>query len=173
MEYYREQHEFYKNNLSNYKTVLKDTKGNVTRHSDWDYNCASYAFGIFDNWVNLDAWRCLIEECDDFYDLSSNEQYDILEEMFQECCAEIASKFPCRQISEPEAAKPQERVIAFRVGFDDFHFARLNSDGVWTHKPGASHIRVMSETELYSSYGWCLNRTYPYVSSVAFFAVTC
>lgn len=169
---FRVQYKFYKNNLSNFRTVLKDTKGKVSRYSDGDYNCASYAFGIFDNWVVLNAWYCLVE-CDNFYEISGNELYNLLEEMFQECCAEITSRFPCRQISEPEAAKPQERVIAFRIGFDDFHFARLNSDGIWTHKPGMGHIREISEIELYSEDGWCQNRRYPYVSSIAFFAITC
>ena len=62
-------------------------------------------------------------------------------------------------------------MIAFRIGATDFHFARKNSDGTWTHKPGEDLICEMSEEELLSD-AWCEEtRDFPYISSIAFYAV--
>jgi hypothetical protein len=61
-------------------------------------------------------------------------------------------------------------MIAFRIGADDFHFARKNSDGIWTHKPGVNTIREMTEEELFDV-AWSKHRNCPYISEIAFFAV--
>ena len=60
-------------------------------------------------------------------------------------------------MSLDDALLSGERMIAFRIGADDFHFARQNSDGTWTHKPGNSYIREMSKEELLSD-AWSTHR---------------
>ena len=58
-----------------------------------------------------------------------------------------------------------------RIGYDDFHFARLGSDGIWTHKPGHSTIREMSEAELFSDAWSKESRNCPYISEIVFFTI--
>lgn len=166
----RRQYKFYKKNLFNYSAVLKDTQGEVSRIEDCDYNCMSYAFGVFNDWLQLDNFHPLIN--DNYFKASKEEQSVMMQEMLNKCCKEIIERFGCRRIVSPSAARAGERVIAFRIGSDDFHFTRLNSDGTWTHKPGGNYIRVMDNEELYSEEGWCSDiRRNPYISSLIFFAI--
>ena len=168
-KYLTKQYEFYSSNLSNFSTVLKDTNNAVLENEDGDYNCMSYALGLFDCWADLDAFY-LISDSYEFEEACKEDQEAMLSEMFLSCCIELEDRYNCKRISSPTANSPGTRVIAFRVGYDDFHFARLNSDGVWTHKPGASYIREMTEEELYD-YVLCYHRFWPYESEVAFFEV--
>lgn len=145
----------YSNNLSNYRTVVEDTKGKVNRYPTFDYNCMGYALGTF-QWEELDYF-------DEYWD----EDVDVAA---WGCVQELVKKWGCRLIESPFGNYANERVIAFRMSYDDFHFARLNSDGVWTHKPGCREIREMPEEELFGD-AWCPHREYPYVSEIYFLAV--
>lgn len=158
----RQQIEHYAKTLDNFRTVIKDTNNHIATTLDNEYNCMGYAFGCYD-WMDLESFRCL----DNF----DNEDYidAELKEMTLDCVQEII-EYGFRQISQPHYVKAHERVIAFRCGYDDFHFARLNSDGIWTHKPGGKFIRKMTEDELYGD-AWCEHRRYPYTSKVYFFAI--
>lgn len=152
------QYNFYSNNLSNFRTVLKDTKGKVARAENGMYNCMSYALGIFNDWLNLDEFTW-----------SDND--DAVEEIASWCAIELERNYNCRPLnSHLDHLKKGERMIAMRIGQDDFHFARLNSDGVWTHKTGGGTIKVMPEEELLGDC-WCSARMCPYISTVYFFAV--
>ena len=157
----KETYEFYKNHLSNFKTVLKDTNNNLVTANDCDYNCMSYALGVFDEWLEIDSFRCTFLK-----------EEEVLNDVFCDCCNELEERFAVRRLSGPAASlEANERLIAFRIGYDDFHFVRQNSDGSWTHKPGWDYIREMSEGELFDD-SWCENsRCYPYISEIAFFAV--
>ena len=158
---------FYKESLSNFKTVLEDTHNSLVLADQWDYNCMSYAFDVFDDWLELAEFTHSFKES-----YSRGEvDYEQLNQTFIDCCKEIEERFAVRRLTDSYASLAEnERMIAFRLSADDFHFARRNSDGVWTHKPGANHIREMSEDELLSE-EWCEDRTYPYISEIAFFAV--
>lgn len=46
--------------------------------------------------------------------------------------------------------------IVFRLGYDDFHFARRSADGHWRHKPGWCHVRPISEKEVFGP-AWTKN----------------
>jgi hypothetical protein len=164
-EEYKETYEFYQNELSNFETVMKDTNNNLITADEVDYNCMSYAFGVFDDWLGLDAFDHSFAENDDI-------DYELLNDIFFACCDEIEDNFNVRRlINSIEPIEEDERIIAFRIGADDFHFARKNSDGTWTHKPGWGYIHEMPEEELFGE-AWCANsRTYPYISEIAFFAV--
>lgn len=166
---YRKNYRFYRKNLSNFKTVMKDTDNNLATADSWEYNCMSYALGIFDNWLGLRAFEhsiMLNDDNENFID------YEYLNDVFHACCEELEEKFAVRRVSGPNARlKANERMIAFRIGADDFHFARRNSDGIWTHKPGHNYIREMSKEELFSDAWSKKERRYPYISDTAFFAV--
>ena len=167
-EEYKETYEFYQNELSNFETVMKDTNNNLVTADECDYNCMSYAFGVFDDWLGLDTFDLSFAEDNTVDDID----YELLNDIFFACCNEIEDNFNVRRLIDSIAPiEEDERIIAFRIGANDFHFARKNSDGTWTHKPGQGYIREMSEEELFSE-AWCANsRTYPYISEIAFFAV--
>ena len=173
-EHLRRQARKYCRDLDNYRTVIKDTNNRVNEVMNTEYNCMGYAFGVFD-WLDCDDFYCLCDDCasdNSSFDPTdpTEEEYERLNDMTNDVARELERRFPIRAIRRPEAALPHERVIAMRCGFDDFHFARLNSDGVWTHKPGGNVIREMSEDELYG-WAWCENRQYPYTSKIYFFAI--
>ena len=157
----KETYEFYEKHLSNFKTVLKDTNNSLITANQYDYNCMSYALGIFDDWLDINSFDC-----------TCSEDEEALNDIFYDCCQELEERFAVRRLSGPAASlEINERLIAFRIGFDDFHFVRRNSDGSWTHKPGADYIREMTEEELFND-SWCEDsRYYPYISEIAFFAV--
>ena len=164
----RENYRFYKKELSNFKTVMKDTNNNLIIVDDCEYNCMSYALGVFDDWLGLDTFNYSFAEDDSVDDIN----HELLNDIFFACCNEIEDNFNVRRLANSiDPIEEDERIIAFRIGANDFHFARKNSDGTWTHKPGCGYIREMPEEELFSE-AWCANsRTYPYISEIAFFAV--
>lgn len=163
---YKKAYKFYRKELSNFQTVLKDTNNSIVTADQYNYNCMSYALGVYDNWLGLNAFEH--SYCEDNCDKID---YDYMYDVFVGCCLELEMEYGVRRISGPEAAlNDNERMIAFRIGADDFHFARRNSDGVWTHKPGRNTIREMTEEELLGEV-WSEDRFFPYVSEVAFFAV--
>ena len=127
----------------------------------------SYAFDVFDNWLGLRSFEHSF--VDNYgYDID----YEYMEDVFYNCCIELEERFVVRRVAGPHIElAANERLIAFRIGADDFHFARRNSDGVWTHKPGGMHIREMSEDELFGDM-WSDYRAYPYISEVAFFIIS-
>ena len=163
---YKQTYKFYEKQLSNFKTVMKDTNNSLVIADQFGYNCMSYALSIFDSWLHIDAFE------HSFAENNYNEvDYELLDNVFYDCCIELEKRFAVRRLSGPNANLTEnERMIAFRIGADDFHFARKNSDGTWTHKPGRDYIRTMSEDELFDV-AWCKHRHCPYISDIAFFAV--
>lgn len=145
---------------SNSKTIIKDTRVLVLKYHHYNYNCFGYAMNYFD-WLDLN----------NFYNLEdSDDDFDALNDMFEQCCDELEENYGLRRVKDANAPlKKNEYLIAFRVGFDDFHFARLLSDGTWSHKPGGNYIREMGEEEFYDA--WCPDREYPYVSNIGYFVV--
>ena len=161
----KDTYNFYEENLSNFKTVLEDTNNSLIYADKWDYNCMSYALGVYDDWLEPTAFIHSFDKEDEI-------DYERMADIFRLCCEELEEKFAVRRLTDPYVElAANERMIAFRIGANDFHFVRRNSDGVWTHKPGCNYIREMSEDELLSKY-WCeSSRAYPYESEIAFFAV--
>lgn len=154
-----ERYEYYSNNLSNFKTVLQDTNEDITYFDEDSYNCMGYALGTFE-WEALDSFVEIEREDPEF-----------LADITLECVAELEDNFEyLRRIERPEDVLDNEYAIAFRMGYDDFHFLRQNSDGSWTHKPGNNVIQTISKEEVFS-FAWCPQRFFPYVSEIYFFAV--
>jgi hypothetical protein len=160
----KQKREFYLDEIrqynSNSETIIKDAPG-VLRYSRFDYNCFGYAVNFYD-WLDIESFIYLADKYED--------DFDILNNMFEDCCDELEDRYGLRRCRSTDVhLEANEHLIAFRVGFDDFHFARLNSDGLWTHKPGSGYIREMTEFEFNTA--WCPTRTYPYVSDIAYFIV--
>lgn len=165
--YFKNLYKFYENNLSNFKTVMKDTNKNLVAAYTEDYNCMSYALGFYDTWGYLMSFD---KSCDDL--LYGDIDEDLMADIFYDCCIELEERFSLRRVEGPDAVLGKnERLIAFRIGANDFHFARRNSDGVWTHKPGSNYIREMSEDELFDD-AWSKHRYCPYISEIAFFIIS-
>lgn len=164
---YKKNYRFYQKELSNFATVMKDTNNSIIIADQYRYNCMSYALGVFDKWLGLRSFEHSFAD--------NNEEdidYEYMQEVFCDCCAELEEDFSVRRVAGPNIElAANERLIAFRIGADDFHFARRNSDGVWTHKPGGMRIREMSEEELLGDV-WSDYRVCPYVSEVAFFIIS-
>lgn len=120
-----------------------------------EQNCMGYAFNQQD-WLDLGS----------FYHSDSTER---MLEVFEECCQELCDDFSCRPVPSPASANKNERIIAFRIGPTDFHFARLDR-GKWTHKPGMFPIKSMSKSELTSD-SWVNLSGTVYNSPVRYFAL--
>lgn len=160
----KRRHRFYSNNLSNYRNVLKDTDKQILRFAEDEYNCMGYALGSYE-WECLDNFRWTSLDHD-----TGELDMEIMGDILHDCVYEILQRCSyIRLINSPKDIVKGERVVAFRLSETDFHWARLGSDGIWTHKPGSHTIRVMSETEFYGE--WCPNRADPYISEIVYFAV--
>ena len=168
MEIIQEQVEYYSNSLRNFSNVCKDTGNAIITHDDMWYNCFGYAIGTYD-------W----EDCEDFIDYSEfsyaalkdlSEEY-MLNENLMIMLDYLLERFTtARRIFCISDATSAERVIAMRVGLDDFHFARLGSDGIWTHKPGRGCVREMTDEEFWSDC-WCRETAFHYTSEIILIAL--
>lgn len=155
---------FYAKNLSNYRSVVKETNNQILINPQGYYNCMGYALGTFD-WEDIDSFRYTPYRC------GEKRYLECMNEILWECVDELLERFPqIRLIKSPREKEIKERIIAFRLSETDFHWARLGADGIWTHKPGSSPIRIMSEEEFCGE--WCPQRVDPYISDVVFFAVS-
>ena len=159
---------YYSKNLSNFRNVCRDTKNAIIKIDRWDYNCMGYAIGTYE-WELLKSFRWTPYCRGIHHDEELNMEY--MNDILWDCVDEILEKFPqLRLIKRPKELKANEHAVAFRIGETDFHWARLGSDGIWTHKPGNSTIREMSEEEFCGE--WCADlRDDPYISDTIFFAV--
>lgn len=164
---YKKIYRFYQSTLNNLDTVIKDTNNKLITSDQYNYNCMSYAFGICDEWLYLDCFDSSYD-----YNDESNVDFEYLDDVFEDCCYELENRFKVRRLKDSKAIlNADERMIAFRIGADDFHFARKNSDGTWTHKPGCNYIREMTEDELLGEAWSADSRPFPYISEIAFYAV--
>ena len=156
---------YYTKNLSNFLNVCKDTNNAIITQSRWEYNCMGYAIGTYE-WETLEHFTWTPIDHD-----TGKLDMDYMCDVLWDCVDEILEHFPkMRLIRSPREIQSNEHAVAFRLSETDFHWARLGSDGIWTHKPGNSTIRVMNEDEFCGE--WCVGlRPDPYISDTIFFAV--
>lgn len=76
-----------------------------------------------------------------------------------------------RIISKVEEKTKDEYVIAFRIGYSDFHFMKRGDNGVWYHKPGSNTIRRIKKTEVFSDAWYTPNGGIRYDSEIILFAM--
>ena len=161
----RNQTKRYCRDVDNFRTVLKDTNNRVAHVLNGEYNCMGYAIGTYE-WELLEEFRWTPVD-------HQTGQLDMehMNDTLWDCVDEILKRFSqMRLIKSPRDMKANEHAVAFRISETDFHWARLGSDGIWTHKPGNSTIREMSEEEFCGE--WCADlREDPYISDTIFFAV--
>ena len=109
---YKENYKFYKKELSNFRTVLKDTNRNLITATQFDYNCMSYALGVFNDWLTLESFERSDLPYSDYYEVD----HDFMTEVFRECCTELVMKFAARRLTGPEATlAANERLLSVLV----------------------------------------------------------
>ena len=60
---YKKAYRFYRKELSNFQTVMRDTNNSIVTAVQYDYNCMSYALDVYDDWLALNAFEH--SYCDD------------------------------------------------------------------------------------------------------------
>lgn len=120
---------------------------------DWDYNCMSYAFGIYEWLIPFNCYK--ITPTDIIKELNLNPDNERLYQHLRFCldysdffdknmmayAKKIMLKaFPdLRVVEDFDELKEDEYGISFACSYDDFHFGKYE-DGVWTAKCGSSRI---------------------------------
>ena len=96
---------------------------NISTLNRYAINCASYALGIKD-WLNFPE------------ELVYNGEKDINKKLRD--YTDVILKLPfVRQISSVDDLNKDEYAIAFKCSFNDFHFIKRCSNGIWKEKCGS------------------------------------
>lgn len=119
------------------------------------YNCGGYALGTFSWYMPYDGDRVTTfselfdtyEEWDENDDPASAVRERIEDYMVEQ----LLLDFPTlRLIPDEVERRPNERVIAFRVGWDDFHFLKKAKNNCWYQKCGSSsRIERIKKSEVF------------------------
>lgn len=120
---------------------------------DWDYNCMSYAFGIYEWLIPFNCYK--VTPMDIIKELNLNpdnqrlyghlrfclDYTDFFDKNMMAYAKKIMLKaFPdLRVVEDFDELKEDEYGISFACSYDDFHFGKYE-DGVWTAKCGSSPI---------------------------------
>lgn len=109
-----------------------------------DYNCGGYALGTF-NWFcpygSYDG-DTLHGRCSKETTLKNFTRYILL--TFEE---------RIRIISKIEEKTKDEYVIAFRIGFHDFHFIKRGDNGVWYHSRAVVQFAELKKQKYFQMCG--------------------
>jgi hypothetical protein len=103
------------------------------------YNCGGYALETFD-------WFCPYKRTTKmkFY----NNGFDYYQPRLVKFMLKM---FPTMRIAKDiNDLKENERMVAFRTGYRDFHFVKVTASGRFYHKAGDSTIARMSKREFFS-----------------------
>lgn len=131
--------------------------------NELDYNCMSYAFGIYEWLIPFNCSEVkpmdIITELN--LDPNNNRLYrrlefcldyaDFMDKNMMEYTKRIMLKaFPdLRVIEDFDELQENEYGISFACSYDDFHFGKYE-DGIWTTKNGANYVRECeSEDEVF------------------------
>ena len=127
-----------------------------------DYNCGGYALGTFN-------WFCPYGSYaeDTLYGKRSKET--TLKNFTKYILLTFEERI--RIISKVEEKTNDEYVIAFRIGYEDFHFMKRGDNGIWYHKPGSNTIRRIKKTEVFSEVWYTPNGYTRYDSEIILFAM--
>lgn len=126
------------------------------------YNCGGYALGIFN-------WYCPYGEQERGIELFEEKILSV-EELTTELVEFMLNDFEdLRVIEKVEDLKENEYAIAFKVGEDDFHFARRAKNGAWFHKRGGvPKIERMRKEQVFADVWY--NETVNYTSKTILLA---
>lgn len=125
-----------------YNTENRTVKTTKTR----EYNCGGYALGLFNwflPWATEDEGKyCQGNLLDWLFDLQTFDHEKVEKQLVHTVAYMIGFfKGRLREINSIEELKSDEYAIAYKMGNDDFHFAKRMSNGVWYHKMGGTPIR--------------------------------
>lgn len=149
------------------------------------YNCGGFALStyswyvpyrsdeqmdIYDCWANIQMWLDVAEDADNTADrIDARETVRIcVVSLLNLFVKRILEDFPSvRRVQTFEEIKPDERIILFRIGADDFHFIVSFDHKHWWHKYGWNYIEELCEDEVLDT-EWANGR---YFSPIAILAM--
>lgn len=149
------------------------------------YNCGGFALStyswyvpyrsdeqmnIYDRWDNIQMCLDVAEDADNTADrIDARETVHIcVVSLLNLFVKRILEDFPSvRRVQTFEEIKPDERIILFRIGADDFHFIVSFDHKHWWHKYGCNYIEELCEDEVLDT-EWANGR---YFSPIAILAM--
>ena len=149
------------------------------------YNCGGFALStyswyvpyrsdeqtnIYDRWANIQMCLDVAEDADNIADrIDARETVHIcVVSLLNLFVKRILEDFPSvRRVQTFEEIKPNERIILFRIGADDFHFIVSFDHKHWWHKYGWNYIEELCEDEVLDT-EWANGR---YFSPIAILAM--
>lgn len=149
------------------------------------YNCGGFALStyswyvpyrsdeqmnIYDRWDNIQMCLDVAEDADNTADrIDARETVHIcVVSLLNLFVKRILEDFPSvRRVQTFKEIKPNERIILFRIGADDFHFIVSFDHKHWWHKYGCNYIEELCEDEVLDT-EWANGR---YFSPIAILAM--
>ena len=120
------------------------------------YNCGGYALGTKDWFIPYDVKNNGLKSNFNKNDLA--ELTNFMQDIFTNV----------RLVRTPKDALRGERLIAFRLAENDFHFVKVNKrNNTFMHKMGWLRIEEMPKEEFYNTMGWGCR----YNSEIKYFAI--
>lgn len=125
-------------------------RGTRTRENveTWKFNCGGYALGTYN-------WFCPYENDEESERLFEYpEKHDLsVDETAEETTQWMLDNIPgLRRVNDIEDLHDDEYLIAYKTGWQDFHFMKRSKNGNWWHKMGSgktvriSKQKVMADT---------------------------
>lgn len=109
-----------------------------------DYNCGGYALGTFN-------WFCPYGSYAEDTLLGRRSKETTLKNFTKYILLTFEERI--RLISKVEEKTKDEYVIAFRIGYEDFHFMKRGDNGVWYHKPAAIQFAELKRQKYFQKRG--------------------
>lgn len=139
-----------KSPLSGYEPEYNPDKYNKTRRMRESHNCFAYAFDHVEM-PSLD--KCNEESCSvPFHQPGRASGYPKWSKVKGKRCPDILSRLHgdvsnLKEINFENKCPKNSSKIALVVDEDeDYHFYRQDSNGYWSHKPGATHVTPLDAT---------------------------
>lgn len=144
----------------------RNGKRNRSNTDTDDYNCGGFALGtyswylpyrldeqmdIYDRWADIQMWLDDAEDADNTADspIARAAVHTCVVSLLNLFVKRILEDFPSvRRVQTSEEIKPDERIILFRIGADDFHFIVSFDHKHWWHKYGWNCIEELCEDEV-------------------------
>ena len=163
----------------------RNGKRNRSNTDTDDYNCGGFALGtyswyvpyrsdeqrqIYERWANIQMWLDAAEDADNTADslIARAAVHTCVVSLLNLFVKRILEDFPSvRRVQTFEEIKPDERIILFRIGADDFHFIVSFDHKHWWHKYGWNYIEELCEDEVLDT-EWANGR---YFSPIAILAM--
>ena len=138
-----------------------------------NYNCGGFALGtyswyepfdeserydVYEEWDNLEQIAYEISRHDGNESFNRACYFSCIELLTRRFTNHILKDFPnCRVVDELEEIHPDETIVLFRVGVNDFHFIVSFDHKHWFHKCGWDSIEELCEDEIFD-YDWSNGR---------------